>query len=53
MRTPWSEFWRKFRKQPVALGALAFVVLLVLLGALLAAFVFRSDLAALGVDWAR
>ncbi|MHC1550523.1 glutathione ABC transporter permease GsiD [Phyllobacterium sp. K27] len=29
VRTPWSEFWRKFRKQPVALGALAFVALLV------------------------
>lgn len=31
VRTPWSEFWRKFRKQPVALGALAFVALLVIL----------------------
>jgi glutathione transport system permease protein len=26
VRTPWSEFWRKFRKQPVALAAGAFVV---------------------------
>ena len=31
VRTPWREFWRKFRKQHVAVGALAFVVLLVLL----------------------
>jgi glutathione transport system permease protein len=31
VRTPWSEFWRKFRKQPVALGALAFVAILVLI----------------------
>ena len=30
MRTPWSEFWRKFRMQHVAFGALVFVVLLVL-----------------------
>jgi glutathione transport system permease protein len=29
IRTPWSEFWRKFRKQKVALVAGAFVVLLV------------------------
>ena len=31
VRTPWSEFWRKFKKQPVAMGSLAFVALLVLL----------------------
>jgi glutathione transport system permease protein len=31
VRTPWSEFWRKFKKQPVAVGALVFVILLVLL----------------------
>ncbi len=31
VRTPWSEFWRKFKKQPVALAALALVALLVLL----------------------
>ena len=30
VRTPWSEFWRKFRMQHVAFGALVFVVLLVL-----------------------
>jgi glutathione transport system permease protein len=30
VRTPWSEFWRKFQRQPVAMGALAFVLLLVL-----------------------
>jgi glutathione transport system permease protein len=29
VRTPWSEFWRKFRRQHVALIALAFVLLLV------------------------
>jgi glutathione transport system permease protein len=31
VRTPWSEFWRKFKKQHVALGAFVFVLLLVLL----------------------
>ncbi|MCP3709584.1 glutathione ABC transporter permease GsiD [Paraburkholderia sp. CNPSo 3274] len=31
IRTPWREFWRKFRKQHVALGAGAFVLLLVLI----------------------
>lgn len=31
VRTPWGEFWRKFRKQPVAMTALAFVLILVLL----------------------
>lgn len=31
VRTPWSEFWRKFKKQPVALAALMLVALLVLL----------------------
>lgn len=31
VRTPWTEFWRKFRKQHVAVGALVFVVLLVLI----------------------
>ena len=34
VRTPWSEFWRKFRKQKVALVAGAFVVLLVLVAVL-------------------
>jgi glutathione transport system permease protein len=29
VRTPWSEFWRKFRKQHVAMAALVFVALLV------------------------
>ncbi|KVD78323.1 glutathione ABC transporter permease [Burkholderia sp. ABCPW 14] len=29
IRTPWSEFWRKFKKQHVALAAGAFVLLLV------------------------
>ena len=31
VRTPWTEFWRKFRKQHVAVGALVFVVLLVVI----------------------
>ncbi|CAN0625940.1 glutathione ABC transporter membrane subunit GsiD [Burkholderia multivorans] len=31
IRTPWSEFWRKFRKQTVALVAGGFVLLLVVL----------------------
>jgi glutathione transport system permease protein len=31
VRTPWTEFWRKFKKQHVAVIAGAFVVLLVLL----------------------
>lgn len=42
VRTPWTEFWRKFRKQPVALVALAFVVLLVLL-AILAPWIAPFD----------
>ena len=29
VRSPWSEFWRKFKRQPMALAALAFIVLLV------------------------
>jgi len=29
VRTPWAEFWRKFRKQPVALVAGGFVIALV------------------------
>jgi glutathione transport system permease protein len=42
VRTPWSEFWRKFRKQPVALAALAFVAVLVLL-AILAPWIAPFD----------
>ena len=42
VRTPWSEFWRKFKKQPVAVGALAFVVLLVLV-AIFAPFIVPYD----------
>lgn len=30
IRTPWSEFWRRFRKQPVALAAGTLVLVLVL-----------------------
>lgn len=29
LRTPWTEFWRKFRQQHVAVGAAVFVALLV------------------------
>lgn len=29
VRTPWTEFWRKFRRQHLALGAAVFVLLLV------------------------
>ncbi|WP_330983469.1 MULTISPECIES: glutathione ABC transporter permease GsiD [Enterobacterales] len=29
VRTPWHEFWRKFRKQPVAMAAGLFVLLLI------------------------
>ncbi len=29
VRTPWTEFWRKFRKQHLALGAGVFVLLLI------------------------
>jgi len=31
VRTPWREFWRRFRRQPVAMIAGIFVVLLILL----------------------
>jgi glutathione transport system permease protein len=34
VRTPWSEFWRKFRKQHLALIAGAFVLLLVVIAIL-------------------
>ena len=34
VRTPWREFWRKFRMQHVAFGALIFVALLVLVAVL-------------------
>lgn len=30
VRTPWSEFWRKFRRQRLAMFALGFILLLVL-----------------------
>lgn len=33
VRTPWTEFWRKFKKQHVAVVALVFVLLLVLVAA--------------------
>ena len=31
VRTPWREFWRKFRQQPVALIAGAFILLLIII----------------------
>lgn len=34
VRTPWTEFWRKFRKQHLALAAGAFVLLLVVIAVL-------------------
>jgi glutathione transport system permease protein len=42
VRTPWSEFWRKFRKQHVALAAGAFVLVLVVL-AILAPLIVPFD----------
>ncbi len=42
VRTPWTEFWRKFKKQHVAVGALVFVLLLVLV-ALLAPWITPYD----------
>lgn len=34
VRTPWSEFWRKFRRQHLALAAGVFVILLVIVAVL-------------------
>jgi glutathione transport system permease protein len=34
VRTPWTEFWRKFRRQHVALAALGFVLVLVVIAVL-------------------
>ena len=42
VRTPWSEFWRKFRKQPVALIAGGFVIALVVI-AILAPWIVPYD----------
>ena len=42
VRTPWSEFWRKFKRQHVAVVAGAFVLLLVVL-ATLAPFIVPYD----------
>src|SRR2546425_3104050 len=39
VRTPWSEFWRKFRKQRVAVVAGMFVLLLVAIAIAAPAFV--------------
>jgi len=41
-RTPWSEFWRKFRRQPVGLGALGFIVALTIV-AILAPWIVPYD----------
>jgi glutathione transport system permease protein len=42
VRTPWSEFWRKFRRQHVALAAGGFVLSLVML-AILAPYIAPFD----------
>ena len=42
IRTPWTEFWRKFKRQPVALAAGVFVVLLIVL-AIVAPYVVPYD----------
>ena len=42
VRTPWSEFWRKFKRQHVAVVAGAFVVLLIAL-AILAPYIVPYD----------
>jgi glutathione transport system permease protein len=42
VRTPWSEFWRKFRKQHVAVAAGVFVLLLVAI-ALIAPWIVPYD----------
>src|SRR6476620_1773772 len=42
VRTPWSEFWRKFKRQKVALVAGAFVLLLVVV-ALLGPWIVPDD----------
>ena len=34
VRTPWTEFWRKFRKQHLAMGAGVFVIALALIAIL-------------------
>ena len=34
IRTPWSEFWRRFRRQPVAMTAGLFVLLLIAVAAI-------------------
>ena len=42
IRTPWSEFWRKFKKQPVALAAGVFVLLLIVI-AVIAPYIVPYD----------
>lgn len=42
VRTPWHEFWRKFRKQPVAMTAGLFVLLLIVV-AILAPWIAPFD----------
>jgi glutathione transport system permease protein len=42
IRTPWSEFWRKFRKQQLAMVAAGFVLFLVVV-AIAAPFLVRYD----------
>ena len=42
IRTPWTEFWRKFKKQPVALAAGVFVLLLIVI-AIIAPYIVPYD----------
>ncbi|SAL23940.1 glutathione ABC transporter permease GsiD [Caballeronia humi] len=42
IRTPWTEFWRKFKKQPVALAAGAFVLVLIVI-AIIAPYIVPYD----------
>lgn len=42
IRTPWTEFWRKLKRQPVALAAAVFVVLLILI-AVIAPYIAPYD----------
>jgi hypothetical protein len=43
IRTPWTEFWRKFKKQPVALAAGVFVLLLIVIAIIAAPILMLGD----------